>query len=335
MHISSLLNMRYFAEKYMRSDATYKVLDIGSQEVENNENGSYRQVFDNPNWKYFGADIVEGKNVDIVLNKPYQWKNIKSKSFDVVVCGQMLEHDEFFWLTMLEIKRILKPEGMCCVIAPSGGPEHRYPVDCYRYYPDGLRAAARYAGLETLEVYAQWNAELYPDMDANWRDCVLVCKRPRESKIQEVKSAFRHWILNIGSKNVAEVDYGNSYSQETTWRTPDPRLVSSLYMDTGFGFNEQQVERHEVKTILHFKQRYKLPKGCRSVRFDPTEEVGCLVRNLKITADIPLDIIELDNNGKMISPGEYLFINTIDPQILISVEHASWIEIEADINYIR
>ncbi len=53
------------------------------------------------------------------------------------------EHTEFFWLTMREMKHALKPGGLCCIIAPSAGPEHQYPVDCWRVYPDGLRAAAR------------------------------------------------------------------------------------------------------------------------------------------------------------------------------------------------
>ena len=334
MHKSSLLNMKYFTKKYMKSKKCYKILDIGSQEVDGNINGSYRHIFKNPNWKYYGADIVKGKNVDIVLEKPYQWKNIKSQSFDVVVCGQMLEHDEFFWLTMLEIKRIMKRGGICCIIAPSGGPEHRYPVDCYRYYPDGLRAAAKYAGLETLEAYAQWNEELYPDMDANWRDCVLIGRRPKENGVQELRFVFRHWMLNVGSKGVAEVDYGNSYSQETTWRTPTPSLLSSLYIDTGKGFNEQQVERHVVKTTVHYKQRYQLPKECRNVRFDPVEGCWCIVRNLKVLSDVSLDSKKYVSNGKMINTGNYIFMETTDPQIIIPAEHAAWIEIEADINYI-
>ena len=29
--------------------------------------------------------------------------------------------------------------------APSRGPEHRYPNDCWRFYPDGYRALAKYA----------------------------------------------------------------------------------------------------------------------------------------------------------------------------------------------
>jgi SAM-dependent methyltransferase len=122
--------------------------------------------------------MAPGANVDLVLTNPYQWKELGSNSFDVVVSGQALEHIEYFWLAMLEINRVLKPGGLCCIIAPSGGPEHRYPVDCWRFYPDGFRAMARYARLEELEVYAQWDSELYPNRDPRWADCVLIARKP-------------------------------------------------------------------------------------------------------------------------------------------------------------
>ena len=75
-------------------------------------------------------DMTPGKNVDIVLPSPYRWRGIESNSVDVLISGQAFEHIEFFWITMLEIARVLKPGGLCCIIAPSGGAEHKYPVDC-------------------------------------------------------------------------------------------------------------------------------------------------------------------------------------------------------------
>lgn len=32
--------------------------------------------------------------------------------------------------------RILEPGGTMLVVAPSAGIVHRYPFDCWRYYPD-------------------------------------------------------------------------------------------------------------------------------------------------------------------------------------------------------
>src|SRR5687767_7792114 len=126
MHASSYLNMKRFVDSHLagRAGEALRVADIGSQII----NGSYRPLFDQPGWQYVGIDMAEGAGVDLVLGDVYRWSEIADGSFDVVVSGQALEHIEFFWLTMLEIARITRPGGLVCLIAPSGGYEHRYPV---------------------------------------------------------------------------------------------------------------------------------------------------------------------------------------------------------------
>lgn len=131
-----------------RRQEALTILDIGSQDI----NGVYRPIFENPVWNYQGVDRVPGKNVDIILQSRYRWNEIDSNSADVTISGQALEHIEFFWITMLEIGRVLKPGGLGCVIAPSAGPEHRYPYDCWRFYPDGLVAMTKFAGLIVIEA---------------------------------------------------------------------------------------------------------------------------------------------------------------------------------------
>lgn len=185
--------MLAFRKKYLegRENEPLFILDLGSLDV----NGSYREYFAVSSWTYRGIDMAAGRNVDIVLKDPYDWREIKSGSADVVVSGQAFEHIEFFWLTMLEIARVLKPGGLCCLIAPSGGPEHRYPVDCWRYYPDGFVSLARFASLEVSEVYTQNGTSGYSDGSDMWRDTVLVCRKPASSKLSSLKKDFRHYLL--------------------------------------------------------------------------------------------------------------------------------------------
>ena len=151
MHQSSFENMRAFRDNYLsgREKEALRIIDLGSCDV----NGSYRSLFDKPNWSYTGVDLEKGPNVDIVLENPYLLNGIRSNSVDVLISGQTFEHIEYFWITMLEIARVLKTGGLCCIIAPSGGYQHRYPVDCWRFYPDGFSALARFAGLEAKEIY--------------------------------------------------------------------------------------------------------------------------------------------------------------------------------------
>lgn len=195
MHQSSLENMLAFRKKYLdpRKNDLLLILDLGSLDI----NGSYRHYFDVFPWKYMGMDMNPGKNVDIVLKNPYRWQEIKSNSADVLISGQAFEHIEFFWITMLEIARVLKPGGLCCIIAPSGGPEHRYPVDCWRFYPDGFAALTRFAKLDLLEVSTNWELEgKYMDESNAWKDTILVCQKQHLSWFEDCRQQIWRWVLN-------------------------------------------------------------------------------------------------------------------------------------------
>ncbi|ACN16080.1 putative SAM-dependent methyltransferase [Desulforapulum autotrophicum HRM2] len=177
MHQSSMDKMGVFKDKYLgpMCDKPLRIYDLGSFDV----NGSYHDLFAEGPWAYSGVDMTPGKNVDIVLENPYRWDEIGSRSADVLISGQAFEHIEYFWITMLEIARILKPGGLCCLIAPSGGFEHRYPVDCWRYYPDGFEALARFAKLEVLENSTQWEADdRFSEESNQWQDSMIVCRKP-------------------------------------------------------------------------------------------------------------------------------------------------------------
>ncbi|NBQ88497.1 MAG: methyltransferase domain-containing protein [Betaproteobacteria bacterium] len=176
MHLSSMQNMERFRDRHLaaRRGERLRIVDLGSTDI----GGCYRPLFDNPSWDYCGLDLAPGPNVDIVLKRPYHWDNLRSESVDVFISGQVLEHVEYFWITALEISRVLRPGGIACLIAPSGGYEHRYPVDCWRFYPDGMRALARFARLECLEAYTQWEGSDDPGSDP-WKDTVLVLRKPQ------------------------------------------------------------------------------------------------------------------------------------------------------------
>ncbi len=184
-----------FKERYLknRDKEPLLILDLGSFDV----NGSYRGFFDISPWLYRGVDMTEGENVDIVLNNPYDWKTIRSNSVDVLISGQAFEHIEFFWITMLEIERVLRPGGLCCIIAPSGGSEHRYPVDCWRFYSDGFAALGRFARLTVVEAFTQWEPDpRYADLSNSWRDSVLICRKENLHLLSAWKQKILRGILH-------------------------------------------------------------------------------------------------------------------------------------------
>ncbi len=202
MHQSSYDKMLDFKNRYLNDQIhkSLKVLDLGSQDV----NGTYKGIFDEPTWSYQGVDMEPGKNVDIVLKTPYSWKEIESDSIDVLISGQAFEHIEYFWITMLEIARILKPGGFCCIIAPSAGEEHRFPVDCWRFYRDGFKALAKFALLQEVEIYKQEESDVkYTDSSNLWKDTVLICKKGQYPWFLAIRHRiWRYMVHKICSKGV-------------------------------------------------------------------------------------------------------------------------------------
>src|SRR5262245_27514324 len=169
--------MRRFVDEDLadRRGQPLRVLDVGSMDL----NGSYRVLFDDPRWQYTGVDLEPGNGVDVVLVSPYDWKAIPSHSFDIVISGQAFEHIEFPWITALQVTRVLVQGGLFCMIVPSGGYEHRFPVDCWRYYPDGVKALAGWADLEAVSASTAWVPRRpYADDSADWADTVLVARKP-------------------------------------------------------------------------------------------------------------------------------------------------------------
>lgn len=142
MHPTAMENGKIFFETYVPTSSSsieVTVVDIGSQDV----NGSLKEVCQN-SLKYIGVDSVSGKGVDIVLDDPYKLP-FAENSVDIVVSSSCFEHSEMFWVLFLEIMRVLKPEGLFYLNAPSNGVFHRYPVDCWRFYPDSGNALVSWA----------------------------------------------------------------------------------------------------------------------------------------------------------------------------------------------
>jgi SAM-dependent methyltransferase len=182
MHDSSYAKMGAFVAHYL-SDCAEEglgVVDIGARSVLGHQ--TYRELFNNLTWQFQGLDIEAGHNVDIVVDDPYCWRTIDSATFDVAISGQALEHVEFPWKTFAEVFRVLKPGGLFCLIVPSSGEEHRYPVDCWRFYPDSMRALARDSGFEAVEVFTDFGL-------GNWQDTFAVFQKPLNTGTADANSA--------------------------------------------------------------------------------------------------------------------------------------------------
>jgi SAM-dependent methyltransferase len=180
-----MLRMQWFKENFLKEIDTGKiltVLDVGSRCVPG-QNNNYKIFFNTKYFNYIGLDMVEGYNVDIVLKKPYQWDEVQNNFCDVLICGQVFEHIEFPWITISEIARVVKPNGLICIIVPSMATLHRYPVHCQNYFSDGMIALAKYTGLEI--IHATTN---FAPLKASFAwygenaDTMVIAKKPNDWK---------------------------------------------------------------------------------------------------------------------------------------------------------
>jgi SAM-dependent methyltransferase len=178
MHEASFEKMRAFRNTYLTPRGRpIRVLDVGSGS--NPGTISYRDLFATSDFEYVGLDIAAGHNVDLVPDDPFSWSGIAAGSFDLVISGQAFEHNPYFWITAAEIARVLVPNGLTAVIAPSAGRVHRFPHDCWRFYPDSWAAISAYVGLELVESFTEQPSPDRPiGGSRQWLDAMMIARKP-------------------------------------------------------------------------------------------------------------------------------------------------------------
>lgn len=145
MHCNSMKLMEYFRDKYLSGIPYVSVLDVGSMIQKEGLGQSYRELFAEDRFDYTGMDVEEGPNVDLV-----GYHSIVQK-YDVVISGQVMEHVNRPWEWLRNLTNYFI--SYICIIAPNTIYEHRYPIDTYRYFPDGMRDLFDYAGIKEIEIF--------------------------------------------------------------------------------------------------------------------------------------------------------------------------------------
>ena len=107
--------------------------DIGSFDI----NGSHKDTITNHGLCYLGVDLESGKNVDLVIDK--EWNPIADNSIGLLVSGSCLEHVEAPWKFVETMYKKMAKDSIGIVTLPFMKKQHKYPIDCYRILPDGLK----------------------------------------------------------------------------------------------------------------------------------------------------------------------------------------------------
>ncbi len=170
MHPSVLEFTERVVKEHGMNTPEASVLIVGSLDV----NGSVRPYFSQT--KIVGIDLFDGPGVDHVVDAhnlldPVSLEKIFGMpytdtwdvAFDIVVCTEMLEHDDKFWITLANIGELLRPGGMFILTARGARRgvegrkhgesmwEHAYPDDYYRFMPNAVPKLLRLAHCDTVE----------------------------------------------------------------------------------------------------------------------------------------------------------------------------------------
>jgi SAM-dependent methyltransferase len=144
MHLNSQLLFQKYAVSLFKNN--FSVLEIGPDA----KPSAYQ--------KMIGGNIATWETLDFsdwlgtpthLSTSPYDFP-IAGDHYDVVVSGQVIEHVPHVWRWMKEVARVCKPGGLVITINPVSWNYHEAPVDCWRIYPEGMKALSEDAGLEVI-----------------------------------------------------------------------------------------------------------------------------------------------------------------------------------------
>jgi SAM-dependent methyltransferase len=239
MHNSSFTKARIFVEQYrpeMPVGKPIQVLEIGSKSY--HEQDTYRSLFPSPEFAYTGLDIEPGTNVDIVPRNPFIWDEVQDSTFDVCISGQTFEHNPYYWITFAEIARVLKPGGLALIIAPGAGPVHRYPLDCWRFYPDSWAALCALTGVELVESYFETDTMAATVPGGAWRDSAAIARKPAlegaalssfHDRLRKLVQLFRDEPMSVQQGALPQGKWATAYASEMS-RTFPMTLSKSIQL---------------------------------------------------------------------------------------------------------
>jgi SAM-dependent methyltransferase len=131
LHYSALTGSLVDArDRYL--EAGLQVLDVGCGDM------PYYPLFAELADDYVGTDVEPGPRVRYVC--PVERLELPDRSFDLVLCTQVLEHVRKPELALSEIGRVLKPGGHAFFTTHGVWPFHPYPSDYTRWTQQGLEA---------------------------------------------------------------------------------------------------------------------------------------------------------------------------------------------------
>lgn len=146
MHANSRLMFEKYALPHFR--AGLRVLEIGPDGFPSAYRAAVERSF-GPALAWDTLDLFDEPRLTFVARSEYSFP-IENDTYDVVLSGQVIEHVRKPWVWIREVARVCKTGGAVITVNPVSWPYHEAPIDCWRAFPEGMRALYDEASLDVL-----------------------------------------------------------------------------------------------------------------------------------------------------------------------------------------
>jgi len=145
MHTNSINLFNKYAAEIFSRDKT--VLEVGPDRFPS----TYQQLVHGKYSLWHTLDIRDQDRLTYCHLPKTEFPAPKD-TYDIVLSGQVLEHVPAIWDWITDLASACKPGGKVIIIAPTNWPYHEAPFDCWRVFPDGMRALFDLAKLKVQFV---------------------------------------------------------------------------------------------------------------------------------------------------------------------------------------
>ncbi|MCX6318197.1 MAG: class I SAM-dependent methyltransferase [Bacteroidetes bacterium] len=154
--------------------------------------------------RYSGLDIESAIVYEEHVKPEYTWDGVTmpfaDNSFDTLMATEVLEHCPDPHVTILEMKRVLKPGGLLFFTVPFLWNLHEVPHDEYRYTPFALERIFKECGMVDIEINAHggWDMAM-AQMIGMWVTATQFGKKRK--RWGKLLNPVMKWLLKRDVKN--------------------------------------------------------------------------------------------------------------------------------------
>jgi SAM-dependent methyltransferase len=143
MHKNSMLLFEKFVKPVLNHGM--RVLEIGPDGFPS----TYQRLSVARSLEWHTLDMHDSPNLTYPNSGEYRFP-VLDGTYDMAISGQVIEHVRKPWKWLPELARVTKFGGLVITIGPVSWTYHEAPVDCWRIYPEGMKALYEEAGLTVL-----------------------------------------------------------------------------------------------------------------------------------------------------------------------------------------